>query len=168
MDEIPTPEHQPADDYTAYFDELVRRTAVDTDAMNQETQAMLQQAATMLGQARQLGERYTVSDTEADLPVVEIQDLKAQLTDLIRAIRAVSRITGGLADQAQRFHKEMTEMPRRDDAVAVWLKAYRDQFNKNDGNHIVQWNALDDLLDEYRLRSDTGLSLADDIEKAGP
>lgn len=48
-------------------------------------------------------------------------------------------------------------LPRRDDHVAAWIKAARDQQNP-DGTpwDLGRWNVLDDLLEDYRLHADTG------------
>ncbi len=60
------------------------------------------------------------------------------------------------------------ERPRRDDKVAAWLKANRDQYLNPgiDGNAIRRetcYMVLDTLLDEYRQRADEGRSLVDDV-----
>lgn len=51
-------------------------------------------------------------------------------------------------------------LPSRDDDVATWLKAARDQEN-GDGTpwDRARWNVLDDLIEEYRLHADTGTPL---------
>lgn len=48
--------------------------------------------------------------------------------------------------------------PRRDDDVAAWLKARRDEYSPETLTHQV----IDDLLDEWRLHADTGRRLPDD------
>jgi hypothetical protein len=45
--------------------------------------------------------------------------------------------------------------PRRDDDVAAWLKKWRDEYEPDSG----PWGAIDGLLDEWRLRADTGTAL---------
>lgn len=57
-----------------------------------------------------------------------------------------------------------TMQPKRGDEVEAWLKHVRDEYPHGYG----EWNALDNLLDEYRLRADTGLTLDRPIEEAGP
>lgn len=47
--------------------------------------------------------------------------------------------------------------PRRNDQVAIWLKNRRDEEKTN------KWEAIDDLLDIYRLHSDTGTALNDPL-----
>lgn len=47
--------------------------------------------------------------------------------------------------------------PHRGSDVEAWLRQYRDQFPKL----TTAWYALDDLLDEYRLRADVGRTLTD-------
>lgn len=46
-------------------------------------------------------------------------------------------------------------LPRRDDDVATWLKGQRDRYPQ----HTRQWTALDEALEDYRLRADTGTPL---------
>lgn len=48
-----------------------------------------------------------------------------------------------------------TVPPRRGDAVETWLKAQRDACF----GHATTYNAIDGLLDEYRLHADTGTPL---------
>lgn len=51
-----------------------------------------------------------------------------------------------------------TPLPARGDHVEAWLKAHRDRFA--DGfTRDPQWEALDQLLDDYRLHADTGTPL---------
>lgn len=52
-------------------------------------------------------------------------------------------------------------LPHRDDAVATWLKAQRDEREGPQGR--LQYAAIDALLDEYRLRADLGLELDEEI-----
>ena len=49
--------------------------------------------------------------------------------------------------------------PHRGDQVEAWIKDRRDQYPKDTATYGAEWNALDLLLDEYRLASDTGQSL---------
>lgn len=58
--------------------------------------------------------------------------------------------------------------PHRGSDVERWLKAQRDRYKDNDEYDVPRWLALDEALDQYRLRADTGLLLHEDIEKAGP
>lgn len=51
---------------------------------------------------------------------------------------------------------EPPHVPRRDDAVATWLKQMRDR-DREAGYDA--WTVLDFVLDEYRLHSDTGTPL---------
>lgn len=54
-------------------------------------------------------------------------------------------------------------LPYRGSDVETWVKAFRDQCSKG-----TPWFAsLDELLDDYRLRCDTGLTLREDIVLAG-
>jgi hypothetical protein len=47
-------------------------------------------------------------------------------------------------------------LPRRDDAVATWLKANRD---RSSGPVMPRWRAIDYLLELYRDHADTGTPL---------
>ena len=51
--------------------------------------------------------------------------------------------------------------PHRDDQVEAWIKDRRDQIRLDTplGDVMVGWIQLNDLLDEYRLAADTGMSL---------
>lgn len=50
--------------------------------------------------------------------------------------------------------------PRRGDEVEAWIKRARDSYWRGEGYADVDaWNALDNLLDDYRLHADTGTSL---------
>lgn len=51
----------------------------------------------------------------------------------------------------------MRPLPRRGDQVERWLKQQRDGFERDD----VEWTALNDLLDLYRLHADIGSPLTD-------
>jgi hypothetical protein len=66
--------------------------------------------------------------------LAEAQDYVPQLLGEIRRLRA------------------QQHMPSRDDAVAAWLKAERDRWEQH---RDIEWDALDNLLDEYRLHADT-------------
>lgn len=57
--------------------------------------------------------------------------------------------------------------PRRDDAVATWLKAERDKHS-NESPGVPGYWALDALLDQYRERADFGAPLdAEPAEEYG-
>lgn len=49
--------------------------------------------------------------------------------------------------------------PQRGDQVEAWIKDRRDQNTWDGDTRNPAWEALDDLLDEYRLASDTEQSL---------
>jgi hypothetical protein len=54
----------------------------------------------------------------------------------------------------------MDGMPERNDAVATWLKAFRDTYQEN----TIEWSALDSLLDDYRYQADLGQPLNVGVE----
>jgi len=56
------------------------------------------------------------------------------------------------------LHQHRTHQPNRDDDVAAWIKAQRDD-QRDLGNHAAA-NVFDDLLDTYRLHADTGTPLS--------
>jgi len=47
--------------------------------------------------------------------------------------------------------------PRRGDEVEAWIKRTRDSYDRF--RWADSWDALDDLLDDYRLHADTGTPL---------
>lgn len=55
-----------------------------------------------------------------------------------------------------------TPIPTRDDAVAQWLKARRDEHSDRYGR-LPAWYVLDELLDTYRLHADTGIPLGQPV-----
>ena len=52
--------------------------------------------------------------------------------------------------------------PTRGSDVEAWIKAMRDRHPRT-----PWWTTLDELLEDYRLRADTGLSLSAPIEESG-
>jgi hypothetical protein len=56
-------------------------------------------------------------------------------------------------------------IPRRGSDVEAWLKAQRDNWSKLQD---PEWIALDRLLDDYRLRADTGTKLTEEIPEGTP
>ena len=64
----------------------------------------------------------------------------------------------------------MSHQPKRGDEVEAWLKAQRDVYAESkdwDEHAYSAWNALDNTLDEYRLRADTGASLETPLSELG-
>lgn len=58
--------------------------------------------------------------------------------------------------------------PRRGSDVEQWLRRKRDEYEVAPGvRDAAEWNALDNLLDDYRLHADTGTPL-DSLEPMGP
>lgn len=51
--------------------------------------------------------------------------------------------------------------PERGSDVEAWIKAKRNRFMQLED---VEWFAIDDMLDEYRLRADTGTNLLEPLE----
>jgi len=62
----------------------------------------------------------------------------------------------------------MTEMhePHRGSDVEAWIKRTRDKYSRYwpDNLDYHSWTVLDQMLDDYRLRADTGRSMAGDVE----
>lgn len=52
--------------------------------------------------------------------------------------------------------------PKRNDEVATWIKAKRDEHGPG-----WRWGELDNLLDDYRLHADTGTPLTSDVDEMG-
>lgn len=53
-------------------------------------------------------------------------------------------------------------VPSRDDDVAAWIKARRDEHEDRYGRY-PEWYAIDALLDQYRLHADTGTPLGEHV-----
>lgn len=53
-------------------------------------------------------------------------------------------------------------LPHRDDAVVAWLREQREQYEGSPA-FASGYNAIDGLLDDYKLRADLGKSLSDDM-----
>lgn len=56
-------------------------------------------------------------------------------------------------------------LPHRDDEVVVWLREQRRQYEGSPA-FASGYNAIDGLLDDYKLRADLGKSLSDVISPA--
>lgn len=54
--------------------------------------------------------------------------------------------------------------PRRGSDVEAFIKAWRDRYQEGG----MVWTALDEALDDYRLRSDVGADLVVPREELGP
>lgn len=58
----------------------------------------------------------------------------------------------------------MSHSPRRGDAVEHWIKAKRDALDQQMPELHLRWVALDDLLDDYRLAADTGMTWIEPLD----
>jgi len=67
------------------------------------------------------------------------------------------------ADQLLDAHQAEAQQPRRGDAVEAWLKAQRDLCI----GHASTYNAVDGLLDQYRLHADTSTPLDQHVCERG-
>jgi hypothetical protein len=85
-------------------------------------------------------ERNWVKSGQSFAPTASVVDLLAEV-DSLRAEVTRSRA--------------VPHMPRRDDAVATWLKWLRDAYAWD----RPTWSNLDEVLDLYRLHADTGTPL---------
>lgn len=61
---------------------------------------------------------------------------------------------------------EIAHQPRRGDQVEAWLKAQRDDWASDRADVPATYDALDDLLDLYRLHADTGTPLGEHVCEA--
>jgi len=60
-------------------------------------------------------------------------------------------------DEYERFFRERDKFrfrPSRNDDVEAWLRRWRDSFHD-----VEEWNAINDMLDDYRAHADTGTPL---------
>lgn len=58
---------------------------------------------------------------------------------------------------------DVPPLPQRGDHVEAWLKEQRDQYPDN----TTMWDALDNLLDDYRLHADTRTPLDEHVCMGG-
>ncbi len=72
-----------------------------------------------------------------------------------------------MSDGVRESWRDGVHRPQRGDAVERWLKAKRDA-EKDCWGETEHYRSFDLLLDEYRLRADTGLLLSEDIALADP
>lgn len=57
---------------------------------------------------------------------------------------------------------DLPTLPARGDVVETWLKARRDEYT--DGHtRDPQWEAIDDVLNAYRLHADTSTPLTEHV-----
>lgn len=70
---------------------------------------------------------------------------------------------------AQKMEAFPPHRPHRGSDVEAWLKTKRDEYiGSPEEGYTLSWAALDTLLDEYRLRADTGATLSTPAEEIGP
>jgi hypothetical protein len=75
-----------------------------------------------------------------------------------RLLAAVTHCTPGYSPTA-------APLPRRGDAVEAWLRAHRDRHASV--TRDPEWEALDWVLDDYRLHADTGTPLGQEACDCG-
>jgi hypothetical protein len=83
------------------------------------------------------------------------------------AIRVPSRLVVGyqpIADVVVIRAGATYPGPRRDDAVAAWLKRHRDVYQSTVAPGASAYAAIDDLLDDYYEHADTGDLLSEDVK----
>ncbi|MGV9282154.1 hypothetical protein [Streptomyces sp. NPDC003730] len=76
-----------------------------------------------------------------------------------------SRTTEGARPAADETAATETQA-RRGDQVETWLKQQRDNYASDRANDPATYDALDDLLDLYRLHADTGTPLGGHVCEA--
>jgi hypothetical protein len=54
------------------------------------------------------------------------------------------------------MNEPVYHQPHRGDEIEAWIKAARDGWDK----YTHSWEALNDLLEDYRLKADTGMPLS--------
>jgi hypothetical protein len=58
------------------------------------------------------------------------------------------------------MRQDPRHQPRRGSDVELWLKSHRDEYERwGVGISSFAWYAIDMVLDDYRLRADTGSTL---------
>jgi sRNA-binding carbon storage regulator CsrA len=114
----------------------------------------------MLQLTRRAGESITISDAGGTTWMIHVDRVNGRETGavqlLFEAPPDVKIVRSELGDAE-------VSGPRRDDAVAAWLKRRRDEwYEPNTGG----WHHIDALLDDYRDHADEGTPLAEEV--AGP
>jgi hypothetical protein len=107
------------------------------------------------------------------LEVAAEQNWKAMWDEVDR----VTKATGGpevsaiawenVTEECRQAWRDAVHRPHRGDEVERWLKTRRDA-EKDVWGETDAYGPYDRLLDEYRLRADTGLLLHEDISLATP
>lgn len=108
--------------------------------------AVLREAADRLDAAA--AQQDSLSSSDYDQEAYAARQLREQAAGLRR-----------MADEAQ----PAGHQPRRGDAFEAWLKAQRDDYASDRANDHTMYDALDDLLDLYRLHADTGTPLGEHV-----
>ncbi|MGW5173185.1 hypothetical protein ACWERY_02305 [Streptomyces sp. NPDC004082] len=109
----------------------------------------------------------TTADRAAAAGLTDTEYRARSHTAAVAAVRA--SIPGMYAHVAYRLEDVLNEAdeaqqpgahrPARGDAVEAWLKAQRDQFGWRGANDRLLYDALDGVLDRYRLHADSGTPL---------
>ena len=73
-----------------------------------------------------------------------------------------------MPEEHREVWRAVIHRPARGSDVEAWLRDKRYEHEGPRGERDVAWRVLDTLLEDYRLRADTGLLLHQDIEEAGP
>jgi hypothetical protein len=96
--------------------------------------------------------------------VVESRHDRITLTELSDVARLLA---GGnaMSFSIKREDLVIPHQPRRNDDVARWLKARRDEYTTSSPGGNACWHAIDALLDEYRARADYGFDLDHDMSE---
>jgi hypothetical protein len=78
-----------------------------------------------------------------------------------------TEITIAMNDRGSATAVGVDILPHREDVVATWLRQRRDEIQRRsvgyDSRAASSYDAIDALLDEYRLRADLGLGLTAEI-----
>lgn len=88
-----------------------------------------------------------------------MQQIRRNVADPNALLREIVYVGGDAERPLTSWSAAGKLLPHRGDAVAEWLKGYRDGLVQG----TTAWYAVDDLLDEYRLRADLGLTLAEEL-----
>ncbi len=140
------------------------------------TQAMVDAVRAALNRAEMIGDNPVLAVLDAVLPLAGgaqprgpvggRDEVKRRMLSVLdgTALNEADEVAEALADSAIRWageHFTGVHVPRRDDAVAAWLKAHRDEGDPGSGDEgeMRAYEVTDDLLDDYRLHADTGTPL---------
>lgn len=152
MNHLPNPNLRVSHQVIPIFEELQNMSPTPTSNPLHTRQGKLDALQALHDQLNELM-------ISADLDVNETIQLSQQL------IQIINNYTHTQSNQYDPFMSP-SHQPHRGSDVETFIRNFRDQHGPSfDGNdlHSESWYSLDNLLDEYRLRADIGITLTDPL-----